>query len=157
MAYTICENSGIKSRDTWMDSIKPRKLQTDDLEDADWVESQRLLVDADNDNTGLKWILARDPKTVLNSVRDALNNGDYGFILDYSTAPFVDPKVIEKYKSIMVTGRNLAWMPRLKQYLDDGHAVILVGAGHLPGENGLISLLQSNGYTVKAITLPESQ
>lgn len=157
LAYTDCENPRIQSRDEWIKTIKPSQLKIDVLEDATWVESQRIMAGTDTNNTGLKWILAHDPKTVLGSVRDALNIGDYNFFSEYSTEPLGDPQAIKKYKNIMINGRNTAWMPKLKQYLDDGHAVILVGAAHLPGENGLISLLQSNGYTVKAITLPESQ
>lgn len=156
LAYTVCENPRIQSRDEWIKSLKPSQLQTDVLEDADWAESQRILVGADNDNTGLKWILARDPKTVLVSIRDHLNNGNYGPILESSTVPIGDANTVNKFKDIMVTGRNKAWMPKLKQYLDDGKAVILVGAAHLPGEKGLINLLESDGYSVKAIMLPEA-
>lgn len=156
-AYTDCENPRIQSRDEWIKSIKPSQLKIDVLEDATWVESQRIMADTDKNNTGLKWILAREPKVVMGEIRDDLNVGNYESILQKSLAPLGSPQAIKKYKDIMVTGRNIAWMPKLKQYLDDGHAVIVVGAAHLPGENGLISLLQSNGYTVKTITLPESQ
>ncbi|SDF77627.1 hypothetical protein SAMN05216466_10138 [Paraburkholderia phenazinium] len=52
---------------------------------------------------------------------------------------------------IMVDERKAAWIPRLRQHLDEGRAVILVGAMHLPGPSGLINRLRSAGYTVKPI------
>jgi uncharacterized protein YbaP (TraB family) len=43
---------------------------------------------------------------------------------------------------------------KLRHYRDEGQAVILVGAMHLPGPHGLISRLRSAGYTVTTIMLP---
>jgi len=54
---------------------------------------------------------------------------------------------------VMVADRN-EWMPRLMQYLDEGQAFIIVGAGHLPGPQGLIALLRSRGYQLEPILLP---
>lgn len=46
--------------------------------------------------------------------------------------------------------RNLNWNEQLKQILPkDGPVFIAVGAGHLPGKNGLIELLRKQGYTVE--------
>ena len=47
-----------------------------------------------------------------------------------------------------VAPRNLLWLPRLKEALDSSGAPIsfVVGIGHVGGENGLLALLEKNGY-----------
>lgn len=47
--------------------------------------------------------------------------------------------------------RNQNWITQLKDILPNGKAFIAVGAGHLAGENGVISLLRNEGYTVTAV------
>ena len=43
--------------------------------------------------------------------------------------------------------RNVKWVPRIRQELDTGKPTsIVVGAGHMLGPNGIISLLERNGY-----------
>lgn len=47
--------------------------------------------------------------------------------------------------------RNQKWIPKIKDIIHHQSAFIAVGAGHLPGEYGLIDLLRKEGYTLKAI------
>jgi uncharacterized protein YbaP (TraB family) len=55
------------------------------------------------------------------------------------------PELLEK----MVTDRNWAWMPLIEGLLaGDSDAMVVVGALHLVGEEGLINLLRKRGYTV---------
>jgi uncharacterized protein YbaP (TraB family) len=58
----------------------------------------------------------------------------------------------------MVNDRNIAWIPVMRpvmrHYLDEGNAVVVVGAAHLPGQSGLIHLLEKSGYAVERISLP---
>ncbi|WP_233874603.1 TraB/GumN family protein [Paraburkholderia adhaesiva] len=54
---------------------------------------------------------------------------------------------------IMIEERNRAWMTPLQRYLDQGNAVVLVGAGHLPSPAGLIRLLTLAGYRVEPTKL----
>jgi uncharacterized protein YbaP (TraB family) len=55
----------------------------------------------------------------------------------------------------MNVARNDAWMPRLRALLDDGakgeDALVVVGALHLLGEDGLVRKLRANGYKVERI------
>lgn len=50
----------------------------------------------------------------------------------------------------MLDGRNLAWMPHILTHPGD-NIVVAVGAAHLFGENGLLNLLQQDGYTVEQL------
>lgn len=52
----------------------------------------------------------------------------------------------------MLKDRNIAWMKTLPELMKSRSQFIAVGAGHLPGENGLIALLQKQGYTVTPVT-----
>ena len=50
--------------------------------------------------------------------------------------------------------RNRAWLPRLQQLLDESReddALVVVGAIHLLGDNGLVELLEAEGYTVERL------
>lgn len=50
--------------------------------------------------------------------------------------------------------RNLAWLPRLRAMLDDSRSddtLVVVGALHLLGDDGLVALLRAKGYRVERL------
>lgn len=51
----------------------------------------------------------------------------------------------------LLKDRNLKWMPQLEAELQKGALFVAVGALHLPGEYGLIKLLQDKGYRFTAL------
>lgn len=62
----------------------------------------------------------------------------------------------EQYRGLrnmeeLIDGRNRAWVGRLEAPLRRGALFIAVGAGHLPGENGLIELLRRQGFSVEPV------
>jgi hypothetical protein len=101
-----------------------------------------------------RWALQHDPKTVLDGIREAMKRGDYESLREQVDLSFGNAVAAATMDRIMVDERNAAWMPKLRGYLDEGHAVILVGATHPPGPNGLICRLRSAGSTVTPIKLP---
>ncbi|WP_421750358.1 TraB/GumN family protein [Croceimicrobium sp.] len=52
---------------------------------------------------------------------------------------------------VMIDQRNLNWVEKLEIQLQKGGLFIAVGALHLPGEKGLIQLLEARGFTLKPI------
>jgi uncharacterized protein YbaP (TraB family) len=53
------------------------------------------------------------------------------------------------YQRLLVD-RNKAWIPKLEAlFARKGHTFVVVGAAHLVGPDGLISLLRAKGYTVE--------
>ena len=56
-----------------------------------------------------------------------------------------------QYEDILLNNRNRNWVAKLKTILKDKSLVIAVGAGHLPGDKGLINLLRKEGYTVTPV------
>ena len=56
------------------------------------------------------------------------------------------PKLYEK----LLTDRNRNWIPRLEALINSGkRTLVIVGVGHLVGEESVISLLKSRGYKIK--------
>ena len=58
---------------------------------------------------------------------------------------------MNNYANVLLYNRNRNWVKKLKNLLPGKSLVIAVGAGHLPGENGVISLLRKEGYTVMPV------
>jgi uncharacterized protein len=56
-----------------------------------------------------------------------------------------------KYYDILLFNRNRNWVAKVKELLPKKSMVIAVGAGHLPGENGVINLLKKEGYQVTPV------
>ncbi|MFK8045977.1 MAG: TraB/GumN family protein [Crocinitomicaceae bacterium] len=53
-----------------------------------------------------------------------------------------------KYEDIFLTNRNKVWIPKLKSLLSEKTCFVAVGAAHLYNNEGLISLLKQEGYTL---------
>ena len=54
----------------------------------------------------------------------------------------------------MFTRRNRNWLPRIMAMLDDTDTeFVLVGVGHMPGEDGLLELLRREGAMVRPLNL----
>ena len=58
---------------------------------------------------------------------------------------------IANFTDILLYNRNKNWVEKLKTILPDKSVVIAVGAGHLPGDKGVINLLRKAGYIVKPV------
>lgn len=57
----------------------------------------------------------------------------------------------EEWTERMINRRNANWMRVMAGLLPTASVLIAVGAGHLPGDEGLISLLRKNGYSVDPV------
>ncbi|MEM1299604.1 MAG: TraB/GumN family protein [Pseudomonadota bacterium] len=74
---------------------------------------------------------------------------ELGILLGERTTPGIDHrKLSEDVLAEILDARNVAWMPGLTQILSGGDAFVIVGALHLPGDAGLVSLLRREGFTV---------
>lgn len=54
----------------------------------------------------------------------------------------------------MLTFRNYRFVDRLKPELDKGGVVVALGARHIAGETGMVSILRKAGYDVTRVVLP---
>jgi uncharacterized protein YbaP (TraB family) len=58
---------------------------------------------------------------------------------------------IASFADLMLYNRNRNWVEKLKGILGKKSVLVAVGAGHLPGENGVIGLLRKAGYTLTPV------
>ena len=56
------------------------------------------------------------------------------------------PEVLRSFQEDLLDRRNLRMADRMEERLQEGGAFVAVGALHLPGEKGILSLLNSKGY-----------
>jgi len=65
---------------------------------------------------------------------------DEGGVISAESADFLD-------------NRNAAWVPQIKEMIASKRCFIAVGAGHLGGPNGVIRLLEKEGYILTPVEL----
>jgi uncharacterized protein YbaP (TraB family) len=50
----------------------------------------------------------------------------------------------------LITARNRAWIPKIEALIQGGDdALVVVGAGHLVGTQGVVAMLRAKGYTLE--------
>lgn len=54
----------------------------------------------------------------------------------------------------LLVERNTLWMPRLVRELEAGDAIVAVGALHLPSEDGLLAMLEAEGFRITPLDDP---
>jgi uncharacterized protein YbaP (TraB family) len=72
--------------------------------------------------------------------------------------PTVERLVLEDLKSEprlyqrLLVERNRTWLPKIEALFSRrGHAMVIVGAAHLIGSDGLLAMLRSRGYTIQQL------
>ena len=106
------------------------------------VQAQELLKsitsgDKESDgNKEYKELIKAYKEQDLNKLGDMISKSDEGMM---------------QYQDILLNNRNRNWVTKLKTLLKDKSLVVAVGAGHLPGDTGLINLLRKEGYTVTPV------
>ena len=59
---------------------------------------------------------------------------------------------IQNFTDLLLYNRNANWAKKLENLMGARSLVVAVGAGHLPGEKGVINLLRKAGYKVEPVT-----
>ncbi len=78
---------------------------------------------------------------------------DIASIYDLMTAQSwnIERAVVDSVMERLIDFRNLRMTERMIARLDEGAAFVAVGAMHLPGERGMLRLLEQRGYTVSRV------
>ncbi len=86
----------------------------------------------------------------MNKEHDTWRSGDGDAMAAQAKQEFA--KYPELYQKL-IAQRNRNWIPQIEKMLDGGNddTLLIVGALHLPGPDGVVHLLQQNGYTVERI------
>ncbi len=99
------------------------RLSLEDLDDIQTSMDQMLLAWRTGDNQGLADLFVNDMKEVHPALYDSL-----------------------------LVQRNLDWMPIIESmFADEDTEFVLVGAAHLVGEDGLLSMLERKGYVISIV------
>lgn len=62
-----------------------------------------------------------------------------------------DSPDIDGFEDLLLVNRNKKWIPVMKAEMNRSSCLFAVGAGHLPGTDGVIDLLRKEGYTVSPV------
>jgi uncharacterized protein YbaP (TraB family) len=103
------------------------------------LQAEQLVAYIDSARTGVAGI------NLIRDLFDAYRSQDLSRLEALTVE--TDPALLS-FTDIMLYHRNQNWVRKLKTLLPQRSLVIAVGAGHLPGEKGLIELLRRAGYTV---------
>ncbi len=58
---------------------------------------------------------------------------------------------LEGYTDLLLTNRNRNWVEKFAEISAKGAYLYAVGAGHLPGETGVLNMLVQKGYTLRPL------
>ena len=148
MMEVIPEIATMTTIDKYMQTLGQRKGKTiGELETADYqmelLYGNSLEEQAD---ALLEMIDHGDSKELLQRLTNAYKSQN----LDTLWKVFQEQMTGYEYDAI-VKVRNLNWEKQMKELLPKQSTLFVVGAGHLPGESGMINLLREAGYKVKPV------
>ena len=105
----------------------------------------------DDENNFVKLSLSQmeEFKSMFNKLLPAWRAGDAEQLVELVIKPMQeDPKSLKA----LMTDRNKNWIPHIeKMFTDNDKEFILVGVGHLIGEESVLALLKAKGYQVAKI------
>lgn len=155
VAINHCASPGLVSRDhILMQAATERGLIPEILETPSEVNQQReALPEHIYRHTFYSAFTPASKQGLQRAIR-GLNTGAYGEVTAALRDLAANPEDAAVHDRLMLAERNRLWMPRLVKYLQDGSAVVNVGAAHLPGPHGLIELLRQQGFKVEPILVP---
>jgi hypothetical protein len=113
------------------DSI-PYKLQAKQL--------LKIVEDADKDKEA--------SEQELKQLTDAYRNQE---LKKLETLTQKEQEGLPNFNNLLLYNRNSNWVRKLEELMPKGSLVIAVGAGHLPGDKGVINLLRKAGYKVEPV------
>ncbi len=88
--------------------------------------------------------------SLFQQLKSAWRNGDLAELSESFATPF-KRDFPEIYHSLL-TKRNNAWIPHIEAYFETKETeLVLVGALHLAGEDGLLAMLSAKGYNIKQL------
>ena len=148
MVEVIPEIATMTTIDKYMQTLGQRKGKTiGELETADY-QMELLYRNSLEEQADalLEMIDHGDSKGLLQKLTNAYKSQN----LDTLWKVFQEQMTGYEYDAI-VKVRNLNWEKQMKELLPKQSTLFVVGAGHLPGESGMINLLREAGYKVKPV------
>ncbi|MFZ6681214.1 TraB/GumN family protein [Undibacterium sp. Tian12W] len=147
-------SDGRKSRDEiLMNAAIERRVKIVSLDNPDEVDLLRQQIPESFYTSVVKRLLSKEHEYDLRKVVDALNAGDMESLYRFGVGDMAKPE-IAAFAKLMIEQRNLLWIPKLIEVLNEGKAFVLVGGAHLSGKTGILNLLRNQGFVIHPVTLP---
>lgn len=132
-----------KSNDKKIKGLETMAYQASVLDSIPYkLQAMQLVNYIDSANKGV------DENKEFNELLEAYKNQDLNKLEELMMKSEIG---ISSYTDALLYNRNRNWIKKLKNLLPGKSLVIAVGAGHLPGDQGVIQLLRKEGYTVTPI------
>lgn len=93
-----------------------------------------------------------DFERVCIELAEAYMRQDLDFMLRQIVTPDAGLAPTDAELELLLWGRNRRWVEKLKVLMPQQSVLVCVGAGHLPGDKGLIALLSGAGYIVESVS-----
>jgi uncharacterized protein YbaP (TraB family) len=114
------------------------------------ADQVKLLVDAIDNRQKLR----KQSDLAYQELQNAYQNQDivklHRLVVE-EAAPTLSSNVQQDFATALLDERNKKWIPIIGRVAKEKPTFFGVGAGHLGGEQGVISLLRNAGYTLKPI------
>lgn len=151
----LCPTAGQPSVESWLKkAAAARGVPLDGLEGPEASSVQRAALPDRIFVSSVQRVLSPQGSDIFSRLTTLLNTGDYEGICGLARESFASSADWDLFEQRLVAERNAQWMPTLERYLDEGQAIIMVGASHLCGANGLPALLSRKGYQLESIRIP---
>lgn len=93
--------------------------------------------------------MGKEYETVLRGMVEAFKKEDVQSVYNlFKNDKFMN----DKQEKAMLTDRNKNWAEKMPEMMKKESSLFAVGGAHLMGENGIIKLLRSKGYTIKPVS-----
>lgn len=120
------------------------------------AEYQFEMLSSIPDETMIRLLLLgiEDPFDIedLDLIFQAWEEGDAAGMEEATLQALVEDPALAPYYDILFTQRNYNMLAKIEEFLaDDDVYFIVVGAGHLVGDEGLLNLLEERGYTLEQL------
>ncbi|QNK65816.1 TraB/GumN family protein [Variovorax sp. PAMC26660] len=150
-----CTRLGVRSRDQILEVAAQRNgVPQFGLEDPDEVEERRSAVDERIYMHQLRIAFHPSSQAAYSRAVAAIASGRYEDVNAAVDSLAANAADAARYNQVMVADRNHAWLKKLTPWLDKGGAFVNVGAAHLSGPDGLLTLLAARGYLLEVKQLP---
>ncbi|MDP5168680.1 MAG: TraB/GumN family protein [Bacteroidia bacterium] len=136
-----------------MELVKKAKSNNMEVEGVESVDDQLAMVDQIPMEDQLEMLMAyvTDFPTERNRFKEMTDIYLTQNVEELFTFMMDSPEMDEESRAIMLDARNKKWIPVISEKAAAMPTFFAFGAGHLPGEFGVINLLRQAGYTVKPV------
>jgi uncharacterized protein YbaP (TraB family) len=130
-----------KEKDMAIEGLETIKYQMSMFDSIPYEDQAKMLVEAVKGGD-------EEAENTLDEMIELYKNQDIDGLYELIMAEDSD---MENFEDILLVTRNKNWIPKIEKFASQKPTFIAVGAGHLPGKQGVINLLKAKGYTVRPI------